>query len=52
MRVTNEFVSDHGLAVSRGGAGDRLAVLLHGLGANRAVWSRMTGIADAHWSGR
>ena len=52
MRVTNEFVSDHGLAVSRGGAGDRLAVLLHGLGANRAVWSRMTEITDAHWSGR
>lgn len=50
--MTNEFVSSHGLSVSRGGSGEKLAVLLHGLGANRAVWSPMTAIADAHWPGR
>ena len=50
--MADEFISDHGLMVSRGGRGDRLAVLLHGLGANRAVWSRMTAIADRHWDGR
>lgn len=50
--MTDESVSDRGLKVSRGGTGARLAVLLHGLGANRAVWSRMTDIADRHWNGR
>jgi pimeloyl-ACP methyl ester carboxylesterase len=50
--MADQFISDHGLEVSRGGQGARLAVLLHGLGANRAVWSRMTEIADRHWDGR
>lgn len=50
--MVDEFISDHGLTVSRGGSGERLAVLLHGLGANRAVWSRMTAIADRYWDGR
>jgi pimeloyl-ACP methyl ester carboxylesterase len=50
--MADEYVSDHGLMVSRGGSGERLAVLLHGLGANRAAWSRMTDIADRHWPGR
>lgn len=48
----NEFVSGRGLAVSQGGSGERLVVLLHGLGAHRAVWERMTAIADMHWPGR
>ena len=50
--MADEFLSDRGLSVSHGGRGDRLAVLLHGLGANRAVWTRMTEIADRHWPGR
>lgn len=50
--MSDDFVSDRGLQVSRGGAGEKIVVLLHGLGANRAVWSRMTDIADAHWNGR
>lgn len=50
--MAEEFVSQRGLAVSRGGSGERLAVLIHGLGANRAVWSRMLSIADKHWQGR
>lgn len=50
--MADAFVSRHGLSVSRGGSGDRLAVLIHGLGANREVWSRMIAIADQHWPGR
>lgn len=50
--MDGDFVSDRGLKVSRGGKGERLVVLLHGLGANRAVWSRMTAIAEEHWDGR
>lgn len=50
--MADEFLSDHGLTVSHGGRGARLAVLLHGLGANRAVWTHMTAIADRHWPGR
>ena len=50
--MADEFVSQRGLAVTRGGRGERLAVLLHGLGANRAVWSPMLAMADRHWPGR
>jgi pimeloyl-ACP methyl ester carboxylesterase len=50
--MTGEFVSDRGLAVACGGSGEKLVVLLHGLGANRSVWSRITKIADRHWPGR
>jgi len=50
--MTDEFTSDRGLTVSRGGTGETLVVLLHGLGANCAVWSRMTEIAGRSWSGR
>lgn len=46
------FVSGRGLSVMQGGSGERLAVLLHGLGANASVWSRMLAIADTHWPGR
>lgn len=37
------------LAFDRGGSGDRLLVLLHGLGANRDVWRAM--LADDRWDG-
>lgn len=50
--MADEFVSRHGLSVARGGRGAKLAVLLHGLGANRAVWSRALEMADTHWPGR
>ena len=50
--MTREFVSKRGLAVTQGGTGGPLAVLLHGLGANRAVWQPMMAIADRHWPGR
>ncbi len=33
-------------------AAGRLLVLLHGLGANRAVWQPMTALAEKHWPGR
>lgn len=52
MTMAEEYISTRGLAVARGGSGERLVVLLHGLGANRAVWSRMIEIADQHWDGR
>lgn len=50
--MTKEFVSRRGLSATRGGSGERLVVLLHGLGANRAVWSRMLAVAGDHWHGR
>jgi len=37
------------LAFDKGGAGDRLLVLLHGLGANRDVWRAM--LTDNRWDG-
>lgn len=50
--MADEFTSSRGLSVSRGGSGGPLVVLLHGLGANRAVWQRMIAVADKHWPGR
>jgi pimeloyl-ACP methyl ester carboxylesterase len=41
-----------GLSVARGGSGDRLLVLLHGLGANASVWSRLIPSIEASWRGR
>lgn len=38
------------LQADRGGSGDRLLVLLHGLGATRHVWQRM--LAGGRWKGR
>ena len=38
MTVT-QFTSQRGLHVTAGGAGERLVVLLHGLGANGVVWN-------------
>jgi pimeloyl-ACP methyl ester carboxylesterase len=39
-----------GLAAFEGGRGDRLLVLLHGMGATAGVWSRM--LAELRWDGR
>jgi pimeloyl-ACP methyl ester carboxylesterase len=50
--MTQEFISERGLAVMQGGDDGPLLVLLHGLGANRAVWTPMTAIAGLHWPGR
>ena len=36
----------------RGGTGDRLLVLLHGMGANAEVWKPMLASVDRHWDGR
>jgi pimeloyl-ACP methyl ester carboxylesterase len=47
-----EARSDRGLWVRRCGSGDRVLVLLHGMGANGAVWSRLLPILDLRWSGR
>jgi pimeloyl-ACP methyl ester carboxylesterase len=40
------------LSAEYGGGGRRLLVLLHGLGANRAVWRRLIPVLEARWQGR
>lgn len=40
------------LFVERGGEGEQLLVLLHGLGATAAVWRPFTKIAEGNWKGR
>jgi pimeloyl-ACP methyl ester carboxylesterase len=40
------------LVSDRGGSGEALLVLIHGLGANARVWQPMLATADRHWSGR
>jgi pimeloyl-ACP methyl ester carboxylesterase len=40
------------LHVECGGTGERLLVLLHGLGANGAVWQRLIRMLEARWQGR
>jgi len=50
--VPDQSLSDRGLWVRRCGSGDRVLVLLHGMGANGAVWSRLLPILDSRWSGR
>lgn len=37
---------------SRGGEGDSLLLLLHGLGANASVWDRMIPLIEKSWDGR
>jgi pimeloyl-ACP methyl ester carboxylesterase len=39
------------LACDRGGEGNRLLLLLHGMGATRHVWQPMLEIAPARWKG-
>jgi len=50
--VTDEGSTARGLWVRRGGSGERLIVLLHGMGANGAVWSHLVPILHARWRGR
>ena len=39
-------LNERGLWVASGGSGDRLLVLLHGLGANATVWARIVGLIE------
>lgn len=41
-----------GIWAARGGGGERLLVLLHGMGANASVWERMLPLIERSWSGR
>jgi pimeloyl-ACP methyl ester carboxylesterase len=50
--MTKAFTSTGGLHVERGGSGERVLVLLHGMGANSSVWRRMIPIVETRWSGR
>ena len=45
-------LTDRGIWVARGGRGERLLVLLHGLGANAAVWERLLPLIEGSWPGR
>jgi len=45
-------VTERGIWAARGGAGDRLLVLLHGMGANAAVWERLLPFIERSWNGR
>jgi pimeloyl-ACP methyl ester carboxylesterase len=42
----------HSLWTERGGRDGELLILLHGLGANAAVWHRLLPIVEADWPGR
>ncbi|HWX85555.1 MAG TPA: alpha/beta hydrolase [Xanthobacteraceae bacterium] len=50
--MEHDRATKRGLSVARGGGGERLLVLLHGLGANASVWSRMIPLIEASWQGR
>jgi pimeloyl-ACP methyl ester carboxylesterase len=41
-----------GIWAARGGEGERLLVLLHGMGANASVWEPVLSIAARAWDGR
>ena len=50
--MSDQSLSDRGLWLRHGGSGDPVLVLLHGMGANGAVWSRLLPILETRWSGR
>jgi pimeloyl-ACP methyl ester carboxylesterase len=50
--MTREFTSARGLRVTSGGEGERLLVLLHGLGANSSVWRPFIALLEQQWKGR
>jgi len=50
--LRSQFHTDRGLFVERGGEGDPLLVLLHGMGANGTVWSPLLALVEARWRGR
>jgi len=45
-------VTDRGIWAARGGRGERLLVLLHGMGANASVWEPMLPLIQGSWRGR
>jgi pimeloyl-ACP methyl ester carboxylesterase len=45
-------VTGRGIWAARGGSGERLLVLLHGMGANASVWERMLPLVEGSWGGR
>ena len=45
-------LTDRGIWVARGGRGERLLVLLHGMGANAGVWERLLPFVESAWRGR
>jgi pimeloyl-ACP methyl ester carboxylesterase len=50
--VPDRSLSDRGLWVRRAGSGGGALVLLHGMGANGAVWSRLLPVLASRWPGR
>lgn len=51
-RLAHETDTINGMHVRRGGSGDAVLVLLHGLGANGDVWNPMLPLIEAEWRGR
>ena len=45
-------LTERGIWAARGGHGDRLLVLLHGMGANASVWEPLLSVVERSWSGR
>lgn len=45
-------LTERGIWAARGGRGERLLVLLHGMGANASVWERMLPLVEESWRGR
>ena len=45
-------VSERGIWAARGERGERLLVLLHGMGANASVWERLLPLVEGSWNGR
>jgi pimeloyl-ACP methyl ester carboxylesterase len=50
--MTESLTSSRGLHVERGGAGERVLLLLHGMGANSSVWLPMLPLIAENWPGR
>ena len=48
----NGTLADNGIWYAQGGKGGPLLLLLHGLGANAAVWERIIPLIEASWPGR
>ena len=52
MPPTPGRTSERRIWAARGGDGEPLLVLLHGMGANASVWQRLLSIVERSWSGR
>jgi pimeloyl-ACP methyl ester carboxylesterase len=46
------LVTPGGIWTARGGRGERLLVLLHGMGANASVWEPLLPLIERSWGGR